>query len=91
VSTHRTPDFKTRVISPASFENSKEPPLPGSKRIMCRWRSPLERRFVHSEVVLITGLAFDCRQHASKFSCFDPPKSPLGRILALTHSLYCWN
>ena len=70
MSTHRTPDFKTRVISPASFENSKAPPLPGSERIMCQWRSP--RRFVHSEVVLITGLwlAFDCRQHASKLSCF---------------------
>jgi hypothetical protein len=54
VSTHRTPDFKTRAISPASFENSKAPPLPGSERIMCRGRSP--RRLVHSEVVLITGL-----------------------------------
>ena len=54
MSAHETPDFRTRVISPASFENSKAPPLPGSERILCRERNP--RRFVQSEVVLITGL-----------------------------------
>jgi hypothetical protein len=34
------------------------------------------RRFVQSEVVLITGLAFDCRQHASKLSCFRSSQEP---------------
>lgn len=43
------------------------PPLPGSERIMCRRQS--SGRLVHSEVVSIMGvrLAFDCRQHGSKF------------------------
>jgi hypothetical protein len=88
VSTHKTPDFKTRAISPASFGNWKAPPLPVSERIMCRGRSP--GRLVHSEVVLITEvrLAYDCRQHGSKFLLFDPCKSPLRRILDLPHTLF---